>query len=377
MQSTKNHQFQQDQQTLIHFPFDIASVRKRIDQIDPVRYGSNRNFINGSVSYLSPYISRGFISLNEILAQLKNRGFKSSSIEKFLQELAWREFWQKTWNKLGEKIDHDLKFKQDVEHFGIAQNIVEANTGILAIDKAILEFYQTGYLHNHLRMYIASLACNFGNAHWLLPAKWMYYHLLDADWGSNALSWQWVAGTNSHKKYYFNQENLNKYTFSNQKGTFLDHSYSTITQKQDHETLRKITKPKLECILPTTDIPQIDPDRPCLIYNFYNIDPSWHPELKANRILLFEPTHFERYPVSSKSLEFAIELSKSIPGIQVISMDFEQLYPKIQNQKIYYKEHVFTRHYQGIKEDQLWMFEDCYANSFFPFWKKCKKMLDF
>ena len=193
MQSTKNHQFQQDQQTLIDFPCDIASVRKRIDQIDPVRYGRNRNFINGSVSYLSPYISRGFISLNEILAHLKNRGFRSSTIEKFLQELAWREFWQKTWNRLGEKIDTDLKYIQDAEHYGIAQNIVEANTGIHAIDRAIHEFYQNGYLHNHLRMYIASLACNFGHAHWLLPAKWMYYHLLDADWGSNALSWQWVG----------------------------------------------------------------------------------------------------------------------------------------------------------------------------------------
>jgi deoxyribodipyrimidine photo-lyase len=63
-------------------------------------------------------------------------------------------------------------------------------------------------------MYIASLACNVAQSQWRIPAKWMYYHLLDADWASNALSWQWVAGTNSNKKYFANQNNINKYCFT-------------------------------------------------------------------------------------------------------------------------------------------------------------------
>jgi deoxyribodipyrimidine photo-lyase len=87
------------------------------------------------------------------------------------------------------------------------------------------ELKQTGYMHNHLRMYVAAIACNIGHSHWHLPARWMYYHLLDADWASNALSWQWVAGSFSSKKYYANQENINKYCHTQQRNTFLDVSY--------------------------------------------------------------------------------------------------------------------------------------------------------
>ena len=57
-------------------------------------------------------------------------------------------------------------------------------------------------------MYVASIACNIAQSHWIVPAKWMYYYLLDADWASNSLSWQWVAGTNL-KKYFANQQNIN------------------------------------------------------------------------------------------------------------------------------------------------------------------------
>mgnify|MGYP000380202181 CR=1 FL=1 len=124
------------------------------------------------------------------------------------------------------EINFDLKNKQlKVSNTAISKSILEANTGIKAIDTAITSFYNNGYLHNHLRMYIASLACNVAQSHWNFPAKWMYYHLLDADWASNALSWQWVAGTNSNKKYIANQDNINKYCHTKQSNTFLDISY--------------------------------------------------------------------------------------------------------------------------------------------------------
>mgnify|MGYP006195700273 CR=1 FL=1 len=63
-------------------------------------------------------------------------------------------------------------------------------------------------------MYLAAMVCNNAKSHWLTPARWMYYHLLDGDLASNALSWQWVAGTFSHKKYIANQQNINKYLFN-------------------------------------------------------------------------------------------------------------------------------------------------------------------
>ena len=68
------------------FPTTYAEILQRIRAIDPVKYSSTRNYINGSVTYLSPYISRGVISTNFILSEILNRGYKPSQIEKFIQE---------------------------------------------------------------------------------------------------------------------------------------------------------------------------------------------------------------------------------------------------------------------------------------------------
>lgn len=75
------------------FPISYAEILQRIRNIDPVKYGSTRNQINGSVTYLSPYISRGIISTKFILSEILNRGYKPAKIQKFIQELAWRDYW--------------------------------------------------------------------------------------------------------------------------------------------------------------------------------------------------------------------------------------------------------------------------------------------
>lgn len=124
----------------------------------------------------------------------------------------------------------------------ISSSIINATTGIEGIDSAIKQLYQTGYMHNHCRMYTAALVCNIAKSHWYHPAQWMYYHLLDGDWASNACSWQWVAGANSSKKYYTNQENINKYTHTNQRNTYLDKSYEEIESMQSPTALMDTQK---------------------------------------------------------------------------------------------------------------------------------------
>ena len=177
----------------------INKLKSRILNHDVIKYASSRNFKNGSVSKLSPYISRGVISTKFVLETLINKGIEIKKMEKFFQELTWRDYWQKKW-QMSPEIDKDLNYKQHpVAHLHFPQNVFDANTKITAVDNAIKEFYNSGYLHNHMRMYIAAICCNIGQYHWLNPAKWMYYHLLDGDWGSNALSWQWVAGTTRQK----------------------------------------------------------------------------------------------------------------------------------------------------------------------------------
>jgi len=363
----------------IFFPTDFNLILDRVANIDAISYEETRNYINGAVSYLSPYISRGVISTKFVHQELIKRRMPTERILKFVQELAWRDYWQLVWKEKEEAINYDIKNKQEpVISYGVSSALHTAKTGIKAIDKAVTDLYKTGYLHNHLRMYIASIACNIGKNYWKKPAQWMYYHLLDADWASNALSWQWVAGSNSNKKYYANQENINTYCQDHQKSSFLDVSYDDFEDLPVPDILLTSTMLRLTTPLPKNKKIIVNTKLPTLIYNFYNLDPTWKKELTLNRILLLEPSVFRKYPVSKKSLDFVLSLSKNIEGIQVYVGEFDALVSEYKLERIRFKEHPLNKHYKGIEEERDWMFSvKGYHSSFFSFWKKCKKELKF
>ncbi|NAS12129.1 FAD-binding domain-containing protein [Poritiphilus flavus] len=361
------------------FPTDLSSIHQRIRSIDPLKYGRTRNFIDGAVTHLSPYISRGVISTRQVLEHVLDRGYSPDKIEKFIQELAWRDYWQQIWIAKGIQINDDLRSQQqNVENFGIPSAVILAKTGIEAIDKAIAEFYETGYLHNHLRMYFAAICCNVGRSHWRIPAKWMYYHLLDADWASNALSWQWVAGTNSRRKYVANQENINKYCYTDQKDTFLNIPYADFEELPVPEVLKRTEIPEMRTNLPETPVPELDPDLPLCVYNFYNLDPEWGTGTAANRVLLLEPKHFQQYPISDKTLDFTLSLAENIRDIQVFTGSFTQLKELYGSEDIHFKEHPLNLHYSGTEHTRDWMFSvQGHFQSFFAYWKKCRKELKY
>jgi len=361
------------------FPTAYDSIVERINNIDPIKYAKTRNFINGDITYLSPYLSRGVISVQQIKESVLQKGFKAYQIEKFLQELAWREYYQRVWQVKKENIFSDLKQDQtDFLHHQIPTAIVNAATGIESIDAHINTFYKTGYLHNHIRMYLAAIVCNNAKSYWLAPSRWMYYHLLDGDLASNSCSWQWVAGSFSSKKYYCNQENINKYTHTNQQETFLDHSYEHIAVMPVPNALEPIGPVDLTTILPPTSVPVLDVTKPTLIYNSYNLDPKWRAGENANRILLLEPSHFNKYPVSEKVIDFVIALSKNITDIIVYVGELDTLMTQYKNSDLAIsnafisKEHPAFEYYPGIKDSRDWMYPkvEGYYPSFFSFWKK-------
>ncbi|WP_159475745.1 FAD-binding domain-containing protein [Dyadobacter sp. 3J3] len=357
------------------FLTNFEAIQQLVTNIQPADYGRTRNFLDGDVTRLSPYISRGVISTKYVFRSLLNRGYNPLEIERLIQELAWRDYWQQIWIEKGNLIDEDFKSPQmDVENRQIPKAIIEGKTGIEVVDKAISEFYETGYLHNHLRLYIASITCNVAKSHWKLPAKWLYYHLLDGDWASNALSWQWVAGTNSNNKYFANQENINKFFYSDQKGTFLDIGYDAFPLSQIPESLQQLATPALLTILPNKQSLKIDFHKPTLLYNFYNLDPLWKKDVDANRILLLEPSHFAKYPVSGKTIDFILALGENIENLQIYTGNFDDLVKEYQLKNILFKEHPTNSHYQGTEESRDWMFDvSGYYESFFRFWKLCKK----
>jgi deoxyribodipyrimidine photo-lyase len=367
----------------VSFPTDYDSTIERINSIDPLKYGKTRNFIDGAVTYLSPYISRGVISVKQLQQSVLVKGYPPHMVEKFLQELAWREYFQRVWQAKGDSLFQDLKQPQlDISHHQVIKAIAEANIGIGAIDKSIREFYETGYLHNHVRMYVASITCNIGKAHWSAPAQWMYYHLLDGDLASNTCSWQWVAGAFSSKKYYCNQENINRFTYTHQIDTFLDSPVENLEKILIPDRLKSTILLHLKTTLPDSKRPSVDTTKPTLIYNSYNLDPLWRKDEKANRILLLEPSHFQKFPVSEKVIAFVLNLSKNIPNIQLMIgevSELEKLYvaSEVSTKWLISKEHPAFNYYPGQRDARDWVYPEVngYYNSFFSYWKKCEKLI--
>jgi len=360
----------------MHFPTKYGEILARIQLIDPIQYGSTRNYLGGAITYLSPYISRGVISTKLVLDSVLAKGYPLAEIESFVKELAWRDYFQ----RLGQvrNLSLDIKFPQtEVEHHEIPSTVVNAQTGIQALDSAIEELYKFGYMHNHLRMYTAAVVTNIGKAHWFLPSKWMYYHLLDGDFASNRCSWQWVCGANSNKKYVANQENINRFAGTQQHSTFLDRSYESLPPKKVPTELLETTDLILETQLPIVENMEVDSTLPTFVYNYYNLDPLWHREEAGNRILLLDPAFFKEHPISSNVLDFALELAKNIENVQLFVGSFSELKEKYSLIELYYKEHPLNDGYSGTEEPRDWISTEItgYFPSFFAYWKSLSKEL--
>jgi deoxyribodipyrimidine photo-lyase len=135
--------------------------------------------------------------------------------------------------------------------------------------------------------------------------------------------------------------------------------------------------------LPETALPVIDITIPTLIYNSYNLDPLWRPNEHVNRILLLEPSHFEKYPVSEKVIMFIMGLSKNLPNAQIYCGEFtalESLYEGSEfdpGKAFIAKEHPAFQYYPGSKDSRDWIYPEVsgYYSSFSSYWKKCEKYL--
>jgi deoxyribodipyrimidine photo-lyase len=367
------------------FPTDYDAILDRVRGVDAVAYAKTRNYLDGAVSYLSPYITHGVLPLPRV-RDMVLEDYTLKQANNFIFELTWREFFHRVYWELGDGIWRDIKREQpDVRTDRIPAAIVDAQTGIDVLDDAIRGLYETGYMHNHARMWVASVTCNVAGSHWYLPSKWLYYHLLDGDLASNTLSWQWVAGAFSNKKYYANQGNLNKYSgrrVKPQKGTIIDLSYEELRERMydDPEILADKTEPELRTPLPATDTPRLDPDRPVLLYHAWSLDPEWYTNLDdAQRVLVLEPSHFNDYPISVKRVKFILKLAENIPGLQTFVGEVDDL-PGIHDaEDVRRKPHPATTHFPGIADDIEWLFPQMpqrMYNSFFSYWKKAEKFLE-
>ena len=219
------------------------AAEQRLAAIDPARYGASRNHLDGAVTRLSPYIRHGVLTMAEVREavferlrapvesepKLQGELFPFASAarswtpaqrragEKLINELGWRDYWQRLWYQLGDGIWVDLeplKTGHPPEAYApeLPGDIAAGATGLACIDGFAAELSGTGWLHNHARMWLAAYVVHWRRVRWQAGARWFLQHLLDGDPASNNLSWQWVASSFSHKPYIFNRANLERFS---------------------------------------------------------------------------------------------------------------------------------------------------------------------
>tara|TARA_R110002110_G_scaffold406421_1_gene626463 strand:- start:295442 stop:296884 length:1443 start_codon:yes stop_codon:yes gene_type:complete len=164
-----------------------------------------------STSRLSPHLHFGEISPREIWHTAQAHGAGSGAnareVDKFLSELGWREFSYQLLVHFPD-IPH-APFKQQFSHFpwSVKQQGLRAwqqgQTGYPVVDAGMRELWQTGYMHNRVRMVVASFLTKHLLIHWRAGEDWFWDTLLDADLANNACSWQWVAGSGADAAPYF------------------------------------------------------------------------------------------------------------------------------------------------------------------------------
>jgi deoxyribodipyrimidine photo-lyase len=195
----------------------LAHLESFLDRVP--RYESTRNYDregHKGVSQLSRWIRYRVITEEECVRAVLSR-HTFAAAQKFIQEIVWRTYW-KGWLELHPSVwssyrDELSRLEATYQTDGAYHAACEGRTSLGFFNDWVRELLDTGYLHNHTRMWFASTWIFTLKLPWLLGAAFMYHNLLDGDPASNTLSWRWVAGLHTPgKNYAARPENIATYS---------------------------------------------------------------------------------------------------------------------------------------------------------------------
>ena len=216
-----------------------------------INYSKLRNFKididdKTTTSNLSPYITHGILSENEVIREsLKKHSYLTS--EKFIQEILWRIYWR-GWLELRPQVWKNYfknlkKLKDEFKDNRKYIQVTEGNSNIECFNDWVKELKESNYLHNHARMWFASIWIFTFNLPWELGAAFFMKYLYDGDTASNTLSWRWVAGIQTKGKHYLAKEwNIRKFTNEKYKKIAINENALPIKENIEYSIINKELK---------------------------------------------------------------------------------------------------------------------------------------
>lgn len=291
---------------------------RRLSHIDAVAYGRNRNFINGAVTKLSPYLRHGCITLKEAIdAVLTQHG---QNAEKLIAEFAYKDFWRQNWYRHGNAIFSDMEqAKVPIGDKDLPNYILQGITGLPCMDEVIRDLMNEGYVHNHARMWFAAFVIHWLKVDWRKAADWFEAHLLDGDKASNHLSWQWIASTYSSKPYYFNKETLARFTGEKHCATCLtgcpfDDSYENLNRNLFANGSARAPKTYPVMMPEKTTVsgyPAVS------VYVHDEMLSPTHPVMKLAmpKFFIFDELLYDKWPL--KRIQFMADCLSEMPNVEV------------------------------------------------------------
>ncbi len=290
-----------------------ASRAKAVDKLNHFvennlsEYSKLRNFDFGpdnrsNISCLSPYITHGVINELEVIDKSLKK-FSFAKNEKFIQEVLWRVYW-KGWLELRPNVWSDYlvelnnlrnEFKSNQNYL----NAIEGKTDLECFNQWVNELKENNYLHNHTRMWFASIWIFTLKLPWQLGAEFFMQHLYDGDAASNTLGWRWVAGVQTQGKHYLASEwNIKKFTNNRFQNIQLNENASPIFSDKTYSIGKKDFLNS-----------EISEDKILLIFeNNMTFEFSDFKEHKFKKILLISNETNRNIKLSEKVLKFKANL---------------------------------------------------------------------
>ncbi len=290
-----------------------ASRAKAVDQLNNfieqnlTDYSKLRNFDFGpdnrsNISCLSPYITHGIINELEVVDKSLKK-FSFAKNEKFIQEVLWRVYW-KGWLELRPNVWSDYlielgKVKDEFKNNQSYLDAIEGKTNVDCFNQWTIELKENNYLHNHTRMWFASIWIFTLEVPWQLGAEFFMQHLYDGDAASNTLGWRWVAGVQTQGKHYLASEwNINKFTNNRFKNIKLSVNAKPISSDKIYSVTNK-----------SFENSEISEDKTLLIFeNNMTFEFSDFKEHKFKKILLVSNDTNRTIKLSEKVLKFKANL---------------------------------------------------------------------